>query len=61
MVYELLRSVFQIRKYFLRLGIRGSVILNYGSGRPIMNPAGSGSYLDIFVAVEKICQIVKFV
>jgi hypothetical protein len=42
------------RCFFPDLRICGSVIPNYGSGsgRPIYY--GSGSYLDIFVAIKKI-------
>ncbi len=36
------QSLFRIRKYFLQIRIRGSVTLNFGSG----------SCLDIFVAIE---------
>jgi hypothetical protein len=38
---------------FLKIQIRESVILKYGSGsgRPVN--CGSGSYLDIFVAIGK--------
>ncbi len=53
-----------IRKYFFKIRICGSVILNYGSGfrRPNNNWSGvscSGFNLNIFVAIEKkmICQI----
>jgi hypothetical protein len=48
---------FVILKYFLRIRIRGSLILNYGSGswRPVSYESGSiiyDNYLDIFVAIE---------
>jgi len=45
-----------IRKNFFRILIRGSVILSYGSGSmlPVNSHTDpSGSYLDIFVAIEK--------
>ncbi len=50
-------------KYFFRIWIRGSVILNYGSGRQINygSRSGFGSNRHIFVASESIgtvcCQI----
>ncbi len=50
------KTVFRIRKYFLRIRICGSVILitNPDPGGQLMtDPARSGSYLAIFLAVKK--------
>jgi hypothetical protein len=39
--------------YFLRIGISGFVILNNGSGRPLITvPARSRSYLNVLVTTE---------
>ncbi len=48
--------VFQIRKYFCRLRIRASVILNYGpdpNADELWIRAPSGPDLEICVAIEK--------
>ncbi len=49
-------AVLWISKYSFRIPIRGSVILNYGSGmvvQLITAPVRSGSYLHIFLANGK--------
>ncbi len=49
-------------EYFIRIWIRGSLILNYvsGSRRQINYGSGSGSFLDIFVVIEQIfCRILS--
>jgi hypothetical protein len=49
------KAVLWIRQYFLRIRIRGSVILNKGSGSGSPIIYGSESYLaTIFMAIEKI-------
>jgi hypothetical protein len=44
-VHTALRALFRVRKYFLRIGIRGPVILNFGPE--------SGLYLDILWPLKK--------
>jgi hypothetical protein len=53
----ILQAVFGICQYFSRIRIHGSIILKYGceSWRPINY--GFVSYLDIFVATEKIYRM----
>ncbi len=46
-LFSLLQSLFWILEYFLRIQIRWSVILNYGSG--------SEFFQDVFVVQEKTC------
>jgi hypothetical protein len=51
-------TVLWIRKYFFRIRIRGSVILIYRYGsrswrQVTTDPAGSGSYLDVFVRLPE--------
>jgi hypothetical protein len=48
-------AVFRIRKYFVRIRICGSVILNYNYGSRSGRPFNYRSipFLDIVVAVEK--------
>jgi hypothetical protein len=50
--------VLRIRKYFFLIRLRGAVNPNYGSdpgSQLFTDPAGSVSYLDIFMPNGKIC------
>jgi len=55
-------SVFWTRYYFLQIRIREDVNLNYGSRDPggQLIPAGSKSYMAIFVAPEKHLLTIKY-